>query len=36
MYPDDFSEILWYVQSRNIVPLLILFSIYMYIVRNDE
>ena len=36
MYPDGFSEILWYVQSRNIVPLLILFIIYMYFVRNNE
>ena len=36
MYPDGFSEILWYVSSRNIVPLLILFIIYMYFVRNYE
>ena len=31
-----FNEILSYVQSRNNVPLLILFIIYMYFVRNDE
>ena len=36
MYPDGFSEILWYVQSRNIVPLFIYLIIYMYFVRNDE
>ena len=35
-YPYGFNEILWYVQSINNVPLLILFIIYMYFVRNDE